>query len=681
MTSSSSSSTSAPVQLSNFYSSFDTSSVLQQLTAAMQIPITQLTSRQQTLARENVAISTLVGQFSSLLSDVTSLTASTSVSTRTANVSGLGVSAAAVPNSTLGSFTVAVTGLATSTSATGTPLTAALDSASILNNSNFGRKVTGGTFTLQAATGSTVTITVDPATQSLNDVITAINTQTPTSGITASIENDGNGRANILQLVSTQGAIQVGVGSDTSNFLTATSLIASPGTTTRASTLSIARIDPTKILSTASVFGGAPAAGAHVLTLNGVAVNYDAGIDSLNDLITRVNSSAAGVTATYDAVADKMTLTQTKSGSIAMTLADDGQFLSRTGLGSATQSIGGNASYSVNSGATQYSSSNKVTLSDGTSLSFTALTGASPATVSISQDSSGPAQLVKSFVADYNTVLQSLSDLTKNDTMAPGLFAGDTGMMSLMESLRSVIGGTGQNVVSRYQTLNSIGISFGPIGSAPGTANTMQFNSTTFQAAMAADPLSVQNALSTLALTPSIAAGSTGSITGMTGTYKGTKAGQFVITDDGAGKLSSTFTPSDRSAPVTQSLTVGPGSTEATLVLGMTLNIGALQAGTTTINVTQTGMSVMQQLQQFLNGQVGARGTLQSRTDEFTAVSKDIDAQKARLQANIDAETKRLQAGFMAMEQAQARSSSILNTLTQTQNAWAAQANGSRSGG
>src|SRR5450759_1425700 len=105
----SSNSTTPPVQISNFYSSFDTSSVLQQLTAAMQVPITQLTARQQTLAKENAAISTLVGQFSSLMNDVTSITAPTSVSTRTASVSGTGVTAAASPTSTLGSRTVAVT--------------------------------------------------------------------------------------------------------------------------------------------------------------------------------------------------------------------------------------------------------------------------------------------------------------------------------------------------------------------------------------------------------------------------------------------------------------------------------------------------------------------------------------------------------------------------------------------
>lgn len=681
MTSSSSSSATPPVQLSNFYSSFDTSSVLQQLTAAMQVPITQLTAKQQTLARENAAISTLVGQFSALLNDVNSLTSSTSVSVKSASVSGTGVTAAASPTSTPGSFTVAVTGLATGTSATGTALSAALDSTSILNNSNFATKVTAGTFTLRAATGSAVTITVDPTTQSLNDIVTAINAQTGTSGITATIQNDANGRANILSLVSTQGAIQVGLGSDTSNFLTATNLIASPGTTTRASTLSIARIDPTQAMATASFFGGAPVGGAHTLTVNGVAISYDAAVDSLNDLIGRINSSSAGMTAAYDSVADTVTLTQTKPGSVAMSLADDGQFLSTTGLAAATQSIGTNAAYSVNDGATQYSSSNKVTLADGTSLVLTALTGGSPATVTIAQDTSSPTRLVNSFVSDYNTLLQSLGDLTKNDTTAPGLFAGDSGMMSLMESLRGIIGGTGQNVVSRYQTLGSIGLSFGAIGTAVGTANTLQLNSTTFQAALQADPTSVQNALSTLALTASIAGGSTGSITGMTGSYKGTKAGQFVITDDGAGHLSSTFTPSDGSAPVTQSVTVSPGGTDTTLVLGMTLNIGALQAGTTTINVTQTGASVMQQLKQFLNGQVGAKGTLESRTDEFTAVSKDIDAQKARIQANIDSEVARLQAGFMAMEQAQAQSSSILNTLTQTQNAWAAQANSSKSGG
>jgi hypothetical protein len=60
----------------------------------------------------------------------------------------------------------------------------------LLNNSNFGTNVTAGTFTLKAATGSAVTITVDPTTQSLNDIVTAINAQTGTSGITATIQND-----------------------------------------------------------------------------------------------------------------------------------------------------------------------------------------------------------------------------------------------------------------------------------------------------------------------------------------------------------------------------------------------------------------------------------------------------------------------------------------------------------
>ncbi len=670
--------TTAPVQLGNFYSSFDTQAVLQQLTAAMEVPITQLTSRQQTLSRQSAAISTLMGQFSSLLNDVNSLTTATSASTRTATVSGTGVTATASPSSTLGSFTVAVMGLATGTSATGTALTAAVDSLSTLSNSNFGTKVSAGTFTMKAATGSTVTITVDPTTQSLNDIVTAINAETLTSGITASIQNDANGRANILQLDSTQGAIQLGLGSDTSNFLTATNLLASPGTTTRASTLSIARLNTSQVMSSASFFGGAPAAGAHTLTINGVAISYDAGIDSLNDLITRINSSTAGVTASYNSVTDSLSLTQNKLGSLAMSLADDGQFLSVTGLASATQSLGSNASYSVNGGATQYSGSNTVSLPDGTTLTLTALTGGSPATVTVAQDTAAPAQLMTTFVSDYNTLMQSMRDLTKSDTTASGLFAGDTGIMSMLTSLRSIIGGTGQNVVSRYQTLNSIGLSFGAVGTAVGTANTLQFNAATFQSALTTDPLSVQNALSTLTFSAAIAGGSTGSITGMTGSYKGTKTGQFVITDDGAGHLTSTFTPNDGSAAVTQSVTVTPGSTDTTLVLGMTLDIGALQAGTTTINVTQTGASVLQQLKQFLNGQVGAQGTLQSRTDEFTNISKDIDAQKARLQANVDAQVARLQAKFTAMEQAQAQASTILNSLTSIQNAWAAQANSSK---
>jgi len=663
MSTSATSGTNQPVRLGNFFASFDTESVLNQIQAARLAPIQQLDAQQRTLARRKTAVTTLVTQFSTLLSRSNSLLSTTSASAKTATVSGAGVLAAAGPTAIPGSFTVAVTKLATGSSVTGSALTAAVDPASTLSSSNFGTAVTAGTFTMKAATGATVSITVDPATQSLDDIVTAINAQAGTSGITATLVNDGNGRLNVLQLTSTMGAIQLGSGSDTSNFLSATNLLASPGTTTRSSTAAIARLNFASPMATASFFGGAPAAGAHTLTINGVAIAYDAASDSMTDMINRINTSAAGVAASYDPVTDKIKLTQATFGSVAISLADDGAFLTTTGLVAATQTLGDNAEYSINGGATQYTTSNTVSLQNGVTVTLAATTGGTPATVSVSQDTASASALMQNFVSAYNALSTSLDDLTKGGTANPGVFSGDSGMLALKTTLRSLVMGSASNVTGRYPTLGGLGLSFGAVGSAVGSTTTLQFDATKFQAALQADPVSVQNALSTFKLTAALAAGGTSSLSGIAGTYTGDRAGAWVLTQGAAGAIAATFTPSDGSTPYTQNITVTANSTNSTLVPGITLSFGALQAGTSTINVTRSAASVVRQMKEFLDGQVGGQGTLSKRSDEFDAVSKDIDARRERIQSAVDSEIALLRKKFTAMEQALANSSSIKQAL------------------
>ena len=659
----------APIRVGNFYSSFDYQSIIDKLTLARQAPIQALTAQEQKIAAKQTAMSQLMTQFSALLSDANKLTATTSASGKTASVSGLGVTAAAGPTATPGSFTVGVTQLATGTSAAGTFLSAAVDAVSKLNASNLGTAVTAGTFTIKAATGASQTITVDPTAQSLNDIIGLINGQTGTTGISASIVNDANGRADILQLTSTMGAITIGSGSDTSNFLAAMNIDASPGTTTRSSTRQIARINLSQTMSLASWNGGAPASGAHSITLNGVQINYDASVDSLNDVINRINASTAGVTANYDSVNDRLTLTQSKLGSVPIALADDGtggNLLAVTGLLSATQSLGQNAQYSVNGGPTQYATTNTVSPVTGVTLTLTAPNGATPATVTVAQDTTSAVNALQTFVSDYNALLQGLSDATKADKTTPGPLSGDSALIALKSSLRSIIGGLGINVTGKYQTLGSLGLTFGAVGTAPGQANTLQLDATKFTAALQADPLSVQNALSQLTLGATLQPGGTSSVTGVSGTPLGTKDGSYSIIDDGAGHLTSVFTPNDGSAQITTTATVAANSTNTTLVPGATLTIGALQGGSSTIAITKVSASIIQLLSTFLNGQAGPNGTLKSRNDEYTNVTKDMEARKVQIQASIDAEMNLLRNKFIAMEQAQAAAQSISQQLTAT---------------
>ena len=231
--------------------------------------------------------------------------------------------------------------------------------------------------------------------------------------------------------------------------------------------------------------------------------------------------------------------------------------------------------------------------------------------------------------------------------------------------MRSIVTGTAFNGTGRYTDLGAIGLSFGAVGSAVGTTNTLVFDQDKFNAAMQADPASVQNAFSGLTLSASLQSGGTGSVTAIAGNYLGSKAGTYAVTDDGAGNLTAIFTPKDGSAPVTTVGSIAANGTNTTLIPGITLTAGALQAGVFNVDVTQSSASVLSLLRDYLNGQVGPNGTLTKRQDEFTAVSKDIDARRTRMQAAIDAEMALWEKKFTAMEQAQAQAQNISQALTQ----------------
>ena len=179
----------------------------------------------------------------------------------------------------------------------------------------------------------------------------------------------------------------------------------------------------------------APLQRAHSFTINGVQINYDAASDSLSTVINRINTSAAGVKATYDPITDKLSLTQSKLGSIGIQLADDGtggNFLATTGLLAATQTLGQNAQYSINGGPAQYSATNTLTVGNGVTVTLSAPTGGTPATVTVGADETSAVANINNFVTDFNTLMTALAAATKADKDTPGPLSGDSDLISLM---------------------------------------------------------------------------------------------------------------------------------------------------------------------------------------------------------------------------------------------------------
>ena len=109
----------------------------------------------------------------------------------------------------------------------------------------------------------------------------------------------------------------LGSGSDTSDFLQQAELF-NNGTGSVTSSVGLGRIDGDTDLASAGL-RTAPTAGT--FTVNGVSINYTAG-ETLNDVISSINSSSAGVTASYDSYEDQLVLSATARGPQSITVTD-----------------------------------------------------------------------------------------------------------------------------------------------------------------------------------------------------------------------------------------------------------------------------------------------------------------------------------------------------------------------
>lgn len=81
-----------------------------------------------------------------------------------------------------------------------------------------------------------------------------------------------------------------------------------------------------------------------------------------------------------------------------------------------------------------------------------------PVTVTVSEDVTPAVKSIGAFVDAYNTLVKTLAEQTKYDaaTQTPGAFQGDTGVVSVLNVLRSMVGSTSTG--SAYQRLSDVGL-------------------------------------------------------------------------------------------------------------------------------------------------------------------------------------------------------------------------------
>jgi flagellar hook-associated protein 2 len=244
-------------------------------------------------------------------------------------------------------------------------------------------------------------------------------------------------------------------------------------------------------LSTAITDGGS---GQGKFTINGVAISYDASTDSIQNVLDSINSSAAGVTASYDTVNNRFELTDNTPGNVGISMQDvTGNFLAATGLSSGTLQGGQNLLYTLNGGTQELvSQSNTITQESSSiaGLSVTALQTGST-TVSVTSDTSAITTAIQQFVSDYNTLQTAITNdqavtTSSSGAVTPGVLTGDLTANGMASDLRTLVTSSVPGLTGAVSMLSDLGIQ------TNGQNNTLSVDTSTLSSVVGANLNSVE---------------------------------------------------------------------------------------------------------------------------------------------------------------------------------------------
>lgn len=260
--------------------------------------------------------------------------------------------------------------------------------------------------------------------------------------------------------------------------------------------------------------------------INGVTITWDASTDSLDNVISRINSSTANVTAYYDDSLDKMVIKSKGAGSTdKIHIEDASGFLNtRLKLTPGYSSPGTNAFFTINSADSNdeiSKSANTFTINGATytlkNTNVTNYTDTTYTTITVKQDTSAIQSKITGFLDKFNSTIEYIKNKSGVDasTQTRGPLAGNATFTSLRSKLLEKLSGqvtglTGGNP----DYLNEIGITINSSLKAS-LSDTSKFNSAITSNSKAVEDLfnstnGIANKIQTL-LTPFVeSASSTG---------------------------------------------------------------------------------------------------------------------------------------------------------------------------
>ncbi|ABR31345.1 flagellar hook protein [Thermosipho melanesiensis] len=325
---------------------------------------------------------------------------------------------------------------------------------------------------------STVVLTVNGtdvnidiiATDTINDIVTKISNAFTSAGSSATVTFDDTENKLIIQSSDVFSFTQT-----SGNFLNVfrlddANLVNNSGTYTLQSTGDIGTYSTSKTLADLGVTGSGS------FTINNTSVTY-ADTDTLSDLISRINSTVNGVTASYDEYNNKIIISADDMGDVLINISGAPSGL---GLDTGTFILGevGHATLTTDSGLVyNLYSDNNVFSYNG--LEFTAYNTGN-VTISVNTDTDSIVEKVKEFVDKWNETMDFLyTKLTEDkvtnkdesemsdDEKIQGYLKNDQYLRKIFDKMRSYL----YNSYGEHY-LWELGISSGDSGS--GFENTMK---------------------------------------------------------------------------------------------------------------------------------------------------------------------------------------------------------------
>lgn len=447
--------------LSGLASGFDWRSLVNQLADVERAPQRRLLNEQDRLNERRNAYAAIQTQMTTLQNKIEALSQPELFDSRSTTSSDKDIaSISAETGAPTGSYEIEVLGLATSSVWKGSAGIASKMSISddvstlALSDASFYRSFREGVFSVN---GERVELT---GSDTLQDVFDKI--YTATGGDVSASYNSNTDR---IELASSNEII-LGSANDTSNFLQLTRLN-NNGTGVVSSS---ARIGSAVVngdiansnLATPISDGGS---GEGKFLINGVEITFNTSTDAITDVLNRINSSKAGVSASYDTVSGNFTLTNKKTGDLGITMQDvSGNFLAATGLSSATMERGQNLRFTLNGGSELQSYTNKIDEESSglAGITIDALTEGK-VTLNVATDENKIRSAIQSFITDYNSVQNLIDSSTQVETSSDGtvdaaILAGELDASQIASSLRGLANGQVSGPSPVFNFLSKFGI-------------------------------------------------------------------------------------------------------------------------------------------------------------------------------------------------------------------------------